>query len=132
MRIPLAAVAAAAALGCSDSGPINGNPKQVPPPPAAVSAKIENGNVSLSWADVPDATSFNVYMAAEAGVKRVTYASLAGNMFHPGLGAKFDHPAGLDLNTKYFFVVTAVNEAGESAESCEVGAEIGASLGESC
>jgi hypothetical protein len=132
MRTLFAAVVAAAVVfGCDDSD-TTGTPKQVPTPPAAVSAKIENGSVSLSWSAVPEATSFNVYMAAEAGVKRVNYASLTGNMFHPGLGAKFDHPLGLDLNTKYFFVVTAVNEAGESGESCEVGAQVGTNLGESC
>jgi hypothetical protein len=131
--LPAAVVAAAVLLACGDSGDTTGTPKQVPPPPASVSAKIENNNLVLTWADVPEATSYNVYMAAEAGVKRVNYSTLTGNMFHPGEAhGKFDHPPGLDANMKYYLVVTSVNDAGESAESCEVGALIATSLGESC
>jgi len=133
MRTLLTAFAAVCLLACGDDATTGATPKQVPPPPAAVSAKIVNNNLELSWTEVPGATSYNVYMAAEAGVKRVNYASLTGNMFHPGEAAgKFDHPAGLDPNMKYYLVVTAVNADGEGAESCEVGAVIAANVGESC
>ena len=127
-----AGLAAALVVGCSDDDETTGTTKQAPLPPASVSAKIENDNIVLSWSEVSNATSYNVYMAAEAGVKRVNYVSLTGNMFHPDLAAKFDHPAGLDPNLKYFLVVTAVNAEGESAESCEVGAAISTKFGESC
>ena len=127
-----AGVAAVLVLGCSDDGGTTGTTKQVPLPPASVTAKIENSNIVLSWTPVENATEYNVYMAAEAGVKRGNYATLTGNMFHPDLGDKFDHPPGLDPNQKYFLVVTAVNADGESAESCEVGATIGTGTGESC
>ena len=92
-----------------------------------------NNNLELSWSEVAGATSYNVYMAAEAGVKRVNYASLTANMFHPGEAAgKFDHPPGLDANMKYYMVVTAVNADGESAESCEVGAVVATKVEETC
>jgi len=133
MRTPIAAaLAAAVLLACNDGDGTTGTPKQIPAPPAAVSAKIENDNIVLTWSQVPEATFYNVYMAAEAGVKRVNYTTLTGNMFHPDLGPKFDHPPGLDVNMKYYLVVTAVNDAGESAESCEVGALISTKLGETC
>jgi fibronectin type 3 domain-containing protein len=132
MRTPLTALAAFCVLACGDEATPT-IPKEAPPAPASVSAKIVNDNLELTWADVPGATSYNVYMAAENGVKRVNYTSLTANMFHPGeVEGKFDHPPGLDPNMKYYMVVTAVNANGESAESCEVGAVVATKLGESC
>jgi hypothetical protein len=125
-----AGLVGALALGCGDEETTG--TKQVPLPPASVTAKIENNNLVVTWSEVANATSYNVYMAAEAGVKRVSYATLAGNMFHPDLGDKFDHPPGLDANMKYYVVVTALNADGESAESCEVGATIATQQGETC
>jgi len=128
-----AGLAGAIALGCTDDGNTTGTVKQVPLPPANVSAKIVNANIVLTWDEVAGATSYNVYMAAEAGVKRVNYTSLQANMFHPNEAAgKFDHPPGLDANMKYFLVVTAVNADGESAESCEVGATVATNEEGSC
>ena len=120
------------ALGCGDDGDTTGTTKQVPLPPASVSAKIENDNIVLSWSAVTGATSYNVYMAAEAGVKRANVATLSGNMSHPDLLAKFDHPPGLDPSIKWFLVVTAENADGESAESCEVTATINTKVGGTC
>jgi hypothetical protein len=101
MRTPFAAaLAAAVLLACNNGDGTTGTPKQIPAPPAAVAAKIENDNIVLTWSAVPEATTYNVYMAAEAGVKRVNYTTLTGNMFHPDLGPKFDHPAGLNVNMK--------------------------------
>jgi hypothetical protein len=119
-------------VACADQTPATTNPTQKLSPPAAVTAKIENDNIVLTWSDVPEATSYRVYMAAEAGVKRANYTSLVGNMYHPDLVGKFDHPPGLNASMKYYLVVTAVNADGESAESCEVGAEIASKLGETC
>ena len=53
-------------------------------------------------------------------------------MTHTDLPTDFDHPPGLDANTTYYFVVTAVNSAGESLQSCEVSATIGTATGGSC
>lgn len=117
-------------LGCGDG---TDPTVEVPAVPTGVSAKIESGNLVLTWDEVPGATSYNVYMAAEVGVKRANYTSLMANMFHPEEHAgKFDHPPGLNADMKYYLVVTAVNKAGESAESCEVGAIVSTQLGESC
>lgn len=126
------AVFAAAAVACADQAPTTTTPKQALSPPATVTAKIENGNIVLTWSDVPEATSYRVYMAAEAGVKRANYTKLPANMFHPDLLGQFNHPAGLDPNMKYFLVVTAVGADGESTESCEVAAEIATQLAETC
>ena len=115
--------------GCAEEAPPG---PTVPDAPASVSASVANGEIEITWADVPGATSYRVYMAAVGGVKRVNYATLTGNMFHPDLIDKFDHPPGLDPNTTYFFVVTAVNADGESVESCEVTARINPETGGGC
>jgi hypothetical protein len=128
-----AGLAGVLVLGCgSDNEGTTGPNDKVPPAPSSVSAKIVNDNIVLTWSEVPEATEYRVYMAAEAGVKRSNYTTLLANMYHPDLVDKFDHPPGLNANMKYFLVVTSVNANGESAESCEVGATIATKEEESC
>ncbi|MDH3495905.1 MAG: fibronectin type III domain-containing protein [Gemmatimonadota bacterium] len=123
-------VASALALACAGDQPTQaGNP---PAAPASISAAVQANNILITWTDVPGATRYNVYMAAVGGVKRINYATLTGNMFHPNLSDKFDHPPGLDPNILYYFVVTALNDDGESPESCEVTAKIADGTGGTC
>jgi hypothetical protein len=133
MKMRYAALAAAVfVVACTDNAN-PGDPSQLPTAPASVTSKIVNDSLILTWDEVPGATKYNVYMAAEVGVKRANYTSLTANMFHPGeVGGKFDHPAGLNPNMKYYLVVTAVNANGESSESCEVAAELATKFGETC
>ena len=124
----LPALALLVACGGNSNGPGNGTPGVV----AQVSATVTNGSITLNWSPVQGAVNYTVYMASQSGVTRANVVTLAGNMTHPGLGTSFDHPAGLDASTVYYFVVTAVNASGESLESCEVTAEIGNAQGGSC
>ncbi|MBP6671403.1 MAG: fibronectin type III domain-containing protein [Gemmatimonadales bacterium] len=133
MRIlatPLAALAALGACGGGSDGPTGGNTP--PSAVAGVAATIANNTVSLSWNPVPGAVGYRVYMASTSGVTRTNVTTLPGNMTHTDLPTQFEHPPGLDANTTYFFIVTAVNSAGESSESCEVSAEIGTASSGSC
>jgi hypothetical protein len=104
-------------------------------PPASVSnvvGQVVGGEVRLSWTSAQRASSYRIYMASQSGVTRVNHTTLPGNMFHPDLQLSFDHPAGLDVSTAYFFVVTAFNANGESTESCEISVTIAGALGGSC
>lgn len=123
-----AGLAGLLAFGCGDST----DPPGATPAPAGVQAAIVSGTVTLTWDPVPDATSYRVYMASEAGVRRSNFQQLINNMYHPDLSDSFEHPAGLQADLEYFFVVTAVGADGESAESCEVRARIGTAFATSC
>jgi hypothetical protein len=75
------------------------------------SSTSEKGNVTLAWDNVPNATSYNIYWKDSPGVTKRNGKKIS-NVKNP-------HTIkGLKPGT-YFFVVTAVNELGESAESEE-------------
>lgn len=82
--------------------------------PSGLSAVAGDGQVTLSWSPVAGALSYNVYYSLErlvtvggAGVMKVT-------------GAVSGSPVtGLVNGTTYYFIVTAMNGAVESAESSE-------------
>ncbi|MGE0353619.1 MAG: fibronectin type III domain-containing protein [Gemmatimonadales bacterium] len=128
----LSSLAAMTLLACGGDGNGTSGPASGPAAPTNVVITIVNGEIKVTWDPVAGAQNYNVYMASQAGVTRANYATLPGNMFHPGLPIVFDHPPGLDPNTLYHFVVTAVNGAGESIESCEASAQIGGAIGGVC
>jgi fibronectin type 3 domain-containing protein len=72
----------------------------------------EIGNVTLAWDDVPSAISYNIYWNDSPGV-----TSLNGNKI---ANAKNPHTIKGLKPGNYYFVVTAVNEFGESEESAEL------------
>lgn len=109
------------------SGPVS-----APGAVASVVTTVNNGDVQVNWPAVPGAISYTVYMASQSGVTHTNVATLPGNMTHPGLSTVFDHPPGLEADSTWHFVVTAVNSAGEGPESCEVTARITGSVGGSC
>ena len=75
------------------------------------SSTSEKGNVTLAWDNVPNATSYNIYWKDSPGVTKRNGEKIS-NVKNP-------HTIkGLKPGT-YFFVVTAVNELGESEESEE-------------
>jgi len=80
-----------------------------------------NGKVTLSWFDFSGAISYNVYMASVPGVNKSNYSFLAEGMKHTGVTSPFTHTE-LTNGKTYYFVVTAVNAAGESSESNQVSA----------
>ncbi|MBI3072234.1 MAG: SBBP repeat-containing protein, partial [Deltaproteobacteria bacterium] len=78
--------------------------------------------VALAWSAPPGgAGSYNVYRGTATGVTRFAGADAGSTT-----STTFTN-TGLSNGTPYFFVVTAVNDAGESAESFEVTATPGSS-----
>lgn len=86
-----------------------------PATPANLTAVGGTGEVTLSWTSVSNATSYNVYYATAAGVTRFT-GTKTSSVFSPYV------QTGLTAGTTYYFVVTAVNSAGESDISGQVSA----------
>lgn len=83
----------------------------VPNAPDGLDAASGNGQARLSW-PVPDTTlSFNVKRAANSGGPYATVAT--------GLATSTWLDTGLSNFTNYYYVVSAVNSAGESADSAE-------------
>jgi fibronectin type 3 domain-containing protein len=100
--------------GCAGSTSTPGNRGgnvTVPPAPAGLAASPGNAQVSLSWSACSGATSYHVKRSAVSGGPYTQVAAPSGTTY-------------LDVSlingTKYFYVVSAVNSAGESANSAEV------------
>jgi cellulose 1,4-beta-cellobiosidase len=131
MRSRLSLIVGVALVACGgDSG--GTGPDTAPSAVASVAAQVVGGEIQLTWSASAGAASYSIYMASQSGVTRVNHTTLPGHMFHPGLQLSFDHPAGLDAGTLYYFVITARNARGESIESCEVSAQINGAIGGSC
>lgn len=82
--------------------------------PENITADAGKNRVTLSWSNVPSATSFNLYYSTSAGVtKHSTKLSDVHSMF-----IMRDLPNG----TPYYFSVAAVGPSGEGSLSAEVSA----------
>lgn len=94
-----------------------GSPDSSPPPgaPQNVITSNANGQVSVSWQAVGGATEYRIYWSTTAGVSKEK------GMVIPKASTPYTH-TGLTNETTYYYVVTAVNRYGESAESSEVSA----------
>ena len=90
-----------------------------PATPAGLSAVGGTGQVTLAWNSISNATSYNIYYATASGVTSSTGTKITTTA-SPYL------QTGLPAGTTYFYVVTAVNSAGESAASAEVSASTAA------
>jgi hypothetical protein len=85
----------------------------VPPAaPAGLTASPGNSQVSLSWAAVSDASGYNVKSSATNGGP---YTIIASN-----LAASSYTNTGLNNGTIYYYVVSAINMAGQSTNSPQV------------
>ncbi len=89
-------------------------PVQIPPVPTGIVAIAGNAQVGLTWTPSSGATSYHVKRATTSGGP---FAQVGV----PTTAAYTD--AGLTNGTTYYYVVSAVNTAGESANSAEASAK---------
>lgn len=86
-----------------------------PAAPTSVTATAGDGQVTINWSAVSDATSYNVYWSATTGVTKTNGTKISGTT------SPYIH-ASLTNDTTYYYVVTAVNSSGESVESAQASA----------
>jgi fibronectin type 3 domain-containing protein len=89
-------------------------PTQIPAAPSGLMATAANTQVSLTWTVSATASSYNVKRATTTGGPYTKISSPTSPSFAD---------TGLTNGTTYFYVVSAVNSAGESANSSEVSAK---------
>ena len=84
--------------------------------PTGLHAVGGNGQISLSWDEVPTASAYNVYWATTTGVtpSSGTKVTVTTNQFIQ---------TGLNNDTTYYYVVTSQINSGESAASSELAAQ---------
>jgi len=87
----------------------------VPAAPTGVTATGGSAQATVTWPAVTGATSYNIYYATTTGVTKTNGAKIA-NATSPYT------QTGLTAGTTYYFIVTAVNSAGEGAASAQVSA----------
>ena len=83
---------------------------------AITQIKLENkitGQVTLQWDPVPNAISYNIYWDTNPGVDKINGRKIENAMIPTTI-------RDLNAGTTYYFVVTAVNETGESETSKEI------------
>jgi len=103
------------------NGTFSLDPGTLPQPPAvsvapsALSAVGGAGVMTLSWNAVSDAASYNLYYSTTSGVTTANGTKI------PAAAAPYVQ-AGLAAGTPYYYIVTAVNSAGESAASAQASA----------
>ena len=86
-------------------------PMQIPAVPTGVAATAGNAQVALTWTAVTGAATYNVKRATTSGGPYTTIAS-------PTAASYTDTT--VTNGTTYYYVVSAVNTAGESANSTQV------------
>lgn len=105
----------------SNSSGTSGNSNQasatpnvsIPPAPTGLSATAGNAQVSLAWSASSGATSYNVGRSTTSGGPYTTIASPTSTSYTD---------TGLTNGTTYYYVVSASNSAGTSANSSQVSA----------
>ena len=86
--------------------------------PKTAAPAVGDGKVTLTWDSVANATSYNIYWSNQKGVTKGNGTRIA-NVKNP-------HTiTGLKKGRTYYFVVTAVNESGESAVSESISYTVG-------
>lgn len=78
-----------------------------------------NGQLTLSWDEVPNVNFYNIYFSTVPGVQKHTSDKIP-NAANPITIVD------LEYNVTYYFVVTAVNDFGESAISKEISYRVAA------
>jgi hypothetical protein len=86
----------------------------IPAAPGGLVATGGEGQVKLSWAEVPGATSYTI--------KQSTTAGSGYKVIAQGIAARAVSVQKLANGKAYYYVVSAVGSSGESADSSEVSA----------
>lgn len=94
--------------------PDGGEAPGVPAAPTGLTATAGDGRVGLQWTAAAGASGYNVKRSAVSGGPYTTVA--------PGVTAATYTDLGLTNGTVYYYVVSAVNAAGEGANSAQVSA----------
>lgn len=92
------------------------SPNSPPPAPLNLTAVATNGMVNLTWSSAATATSYNV--------KRSTISGGPYSTIAPGITTTNYSDTQVTNSTTYYYVVSAMNAAGESANSAEVNATL--------
>jgi Fibronectin type III domain len=113
--VPALLAIAANLAGCGGGGGGSTAPPTMPTAPTGVQTVAGDSQVTISWSAAPGATTYYIYWATTTGVAKAngTRASAAATRYVA---------TGLTNGTTYFYVVTAVNPAGESPPSSQVSA----------
>jgi fibronectin type 3 domain-containing protein len=105
--------------GCGGGSGSGSSPRvnsAVPSVPAGVTASAATTNqLTLAWQPVSGATSYNLYWSTTSGVTATSGTKLSQ------VSSPYLHN-GLTPNTSYYYIVTALNSAGESNPSGQVSA----------
>lgn len=100
------------------SGETGARPNAFPPAvPTGVAASGGDGKITVRWTAVAGATSYNVYYATVPGVARAKKGKHVS-----GIKTTTYQDADVKKKTMYYYVVSAVNDEGESPSSGETGA----------
>lgn len=121
LRFPIFFLIAALSLYACGRGGHKSGGGVVPSAPTGVAVTAFSGGVTVGWDPVDGATSYNIYMASSSGVTKASYQTLPAGERNSVAASPFTH-TDLSDGTTYYFVVTALNASGESAESAEVSA----------
>jgi cellulose 1,4-beta-cellobiosidase len=109
-------VNATANAGAVTMAPATGQ-SVAPWPPTGLSATAGNGQITLTWTAATGATSYSVYRSTTTGFTPSTTNRIATGV----TSAAYTNTV-LSNGTTYYYVVTALNAAGESGPSAQVGA----------
>ena len=90
-------------------------PVAVPAAPGGLTALADDGEVTISWTQLADADSYNLYWSTTPGVTPATGTRI------PGVTSPYVQTELTDA-TQVYYVLTAVNAVGESAPTAEASA----------
>jgi hypothetical protein len=94
-------------------GGTTNNGTQIPNPPTDPAATPGNGQVTLTWTASSGATSYDVYRSTNSG---------SGYTLQPTTTTNSYTDSSVSNGTTYYYVITAVNSAGQSGYSMQVSA----------
>ncbi len=95
--------------------------------PQNLNAIANNASVTLTWNTLVGATSYHVFYATEPHILSKNISAFQNGTWIKNVNSPYTI-TGLDNNKTYYFVITAVNNTTESAQSLEVNATPSATI----